>query len=147
MRRSLLMQLAWRQSLLRLAMLYAVAIALGWWSGQMAWVLLAATVAVAARSYWRLWRLLRTLDWRRQLRTVHGQGLWAALDTVVFRRQTETRARTRRLVGLLRAYRQAATAMPDGALIVDRRDGRLVWFNKSARRLLGLQYPHDLDRE
>jgi two-component system phosphate regulon sensor histidine kinase PhoR len=34
--------------------------------------------------------------------------------------------------------------MPDGALIVDRRDHRLVWFNKSARRLLGLSYPHGL---
>jgi two-component system phosphate regulon sensor histidine kinase PhoR len=50
------------------------------------------------------------------------------------------------LVGILRAYRQAATAMPDGALVLDRRDGRLVWFNKSARRLLGLQYPQSLDR-
>jgi two-component system phosphate regulon sensor histidine kinase PhoR len=146
MRRSLLLRLAWRQSLLRLALLYALAIAVGWWSGQMAWALLAATAAVAARSYWRLLRILRYLDWRQQLRTVHGQGLWSALDTLVYRRQTETRARTRRLVGLLRAYRQAATAMPDGALILSRRDDRLVWFNKSARRLLGLQYPQSLER-
>ena len=146
MRRSLLMRLAWRQSLLRLALLYALAIGLGWWSGQMAWVLLAATAMVAARGYWRLLRILRFLDWRQQLRTVHGQGLWAALDTLVHRRQTETRARTRRLVGILRAYRQAATAMPDGALVLDRRDGRVVWFNKSARRLLGLQYPQSLEQ-
>src|SRR6187549_4093110 len=117
MRRSLMMQLAWRQSLLRLLLLYALALAIGWWSGQMPWVLLAATAMVAARGYWRLLRILRFLDWRRQLRTVHGQGLWSALDTLVYRRQTETRARTRRLVGLLRAYRQAATAMPDGALV------------------------------
>ncbi len=34
--------------------------------------------------------------------------------------------------------------MPDGALIVDRRDNHLIWFNKSARRLLGLNYPHSL---
>jgi two-component system phosphate regulon sensor histidine kinase PhoR len=146
MRRSLLMRLAWRQSLLRLSMLYALAFAVGWWSGQLPWVLLAATAAVAARGYWRLLRILRFLDWRKQLHTVHGQGLWAALDTLVHRRQTETHARTRRLVGILRAYRQAATAMPDGALVLDRRDGRAVWFNKSARRLLGLQYPQDLDR-
>ena len=145
MRRSLLMRLAWRQSLLRLVLLYAFAVLVGWWSGQMAWVLLAATAAVAARGYWRLLRILRYLDWRQQLRTVHGQGLWAALDTLVYRRQTETRARTRRLVGILRAYRQAATAMPDGALVLDRRDHRVVWFNKSARRLLGLQYPQSLE--
>jgi two-component system phosphate regulon sensor histidine kinase PhoR len=141
------MRLAWRQSLLRLALLLAVALALGWWIGQMAWVLFAAATLVAARGYWRLLRILRFLDWRQQLRTVHGQGLWAALDTLVHRRQTETRARTRRLVGILRAYRQAATAMPDGALVLDRRDGRVVWFNKAARRLLGLHYPQGLERE
>jgi two-component system phosphate regulon sensor histidine kinase PhoR len=146
MRRSLLMRLAWRQSLLRLVLLYALAVAIGWWSGLMPWVLLVATALVAGRGYWRLLRILRYLDWRRQLRTVHGQGLWSALDTLVYRRQTETRARTRRLVGLLRAYRQAATAMPDGALILDRRNDNLIWFNKSARRLLGLHYPQSLER-
>jgi two-component system phosphate regulon sensor histidine kinase PhoR len=144
MRRSLLMRLAWRQSILRLAIAYALALAIGYWTGQMAWVLLIVTALVAARSYWRLFRILRFLDWRQQLRTVHGQGLWATLETLIYRRQTETRARTRRLVGLLRAYRQAATAMPDGALIIDRRDNHLIWFNKSARRLLGLNYPHSL---
>jgi len=145
-RRSLLMRLAWRQSLLRLVLLYALAIMIGWLTGWLPWVLLAVTAGVAARGYWRLLRILRFLDWRQQLRTVHGQGLWAALDTLVHRRQTETRARTRRLVGILRAYRQAATAMPDGALVLDRRDGRVVWFNKSAKRLLGLEYPQSLDR-
>jgi two-component system phosphate regulon sensor histidine kinase PhoR len=140
------MRLAWRQSLLRLALLYALAFAIGAWSGQLPWVLLAATAAVAARGYWRLLRILRFLDWRQQLRTVHGQGLWAALDTLVHRRQTETRARTRRLLGILRAYRQAASAMPDAALVLDRRDGKLAWFNRAARRLLGLQYPHSLER-
>jgi two-component system phosphate regulon sensor histidine kinase PhoR len=144
-RRSLLMRLAWRQSLLLLALYYAIAFAIGQFLGQPAWVLLAATALVAARGYWRLYRVLRFLDWRQQLRTVHGQGLWAALDTLIYRRQTETRARTRRLVRLLRAYRQAATAMPDGALVIDRRDLHLIWFNKSARRLLGLQYPQSLD--
>jgi two-component system phosphate regulon sensor histidine kinase PhoR len=146
MRRSLLMRLAWRQSLLRLTLLYALAFVVGWWSGYLPWVLLAATAGVAARGYWRLLRILRFLDWRQQLRTVHGQGLWAALDTLVHRRQTETHARASRLVGILRAYRQAATAMPDGALVLDRRDGRVVWFNKSARRLLGLQYPQSLEQ-
>ncbi len=144
MRRSLLMRLAWRQSSLRLLGVYVVAVGIGWWSGQMAWLLFATTALVAARGYWRLLRVLRFLDWRQQLRTVHGQGLWAALETLIHRRQNENRARSRRLVSLLRAYRQAATAMPDGALIIDRRDNHLIWFNKSARRLLGLNYPHSL---
>ena len=140
----MLLRLAWRQSLIRLLLFYAVAVALGWLVGQPVWALGLATAVVAARAYWRLYRVLRFLDWRKQLRTVDGQGLWAALETLIHRRQTENRTRTRRLVRLLRAYRQAATAMPDGALVIHRRDGRLVWFNKAARHLLGLRYPGSL---
>ncbi len=140
----MLLRLAWRQSLIRLLLFYAVAIGLGVLAGEPWWALGLATAVVAARAYWRLYRVLRFLDWRKQLRTVDGQGLWAALETLIHRRQTENRTRTRRLVRLLRAYRQAATAMPDGALVIHRRDGRLVWFNKAARHLLGLRYPASL---
>ena len=144
MRRSLLMRLAWRQSLLRLVLFYAVAIALGLLLHRTLEVLLVATALIAARSYWRLYRVSRFLDWRQQLHAVHGQGLWAALETLIYRRQTDNRARSRRLVRLLRAYRQAAATMPDGAIVVSRSENRLIWFNKSARRLLGLNYPHSL---
>ncbi len=144
MRRSLLLRLAWRQSVLRLLIFYVLAIALGLSLKQLPWVLFVATALVALRAYWRLYRVSRFLDWRQQLQTVHGQGLWAGLETLIYRRQTENRERTRRLVSLLRAYRQAATAMPDGALIVDRRTTQMIWFNKSARRLLGLNYPQSL---
>jgi two-component system phosphate regulon sensor histidine kinase PhoR len=141
---SMLLRLAWRQSLIRLLLFFAIALGVGLAVGEPWWALGIATAVLAARAYWRLYRVLRFLDWRKQLRTVDGQGLWAALETLIHRRQTENRTRSRRLVRLLRAYRQAATAMPDGALVINRRDGRLVWFNKTARHLLGLRYPQSL---
>ena len=145
MRRSLLMRLAWRQSLLRLLLFYTVAVILGLWFDRLLEILLLATALVAARGYWRLYRVSRFLDWRQQLHAVHGQGLWAALETLVYRRQTETRAHNRRLVQLLRAYRQAAATMPDGAVVISRSENRLIWFNKAAKRLLGLHYPQSLN--
>ncbi|WP_322618997.1 phosphate regulon sensor histidine kinase PhoR [Arenimonas daejeonensis] len=141
---SMLLRLAWRQSLIRLLLFYALAVGIGLALDELWWGLGIATALLAARAYWRLYRVLRFLDWRKQLRTVDGQGLWAALETLIHRRQTENRTRSRRLVRLLRAYRQAATAMPDGALVISRRDGRLVWFNKTARHLVGLRYPQSL---
>ncbi|WP_342774256.1 phosphate regulon sensor histidine kinase PhoR [Arenimonas terrae] len=141
---SMLLRLAWRQSLIRLLLFYALALGIGLVLDEPWWALGIATAVLAARAYWRLYRVLRFLDWRKQLRTVDGQGLWAALETLIHRRQTENRTRSRRLVRLLRAYRQAATAMPDGALVIHRRDGRLVWFNKTARHLVGLRYPQSL---
>lgn len=140
----MLLRLAWRQSLIRLLLFFALALGIGLAFGQRWWALGIATTLLAVRAYWRLYRVLRFLDWRKQLRTVDGQGLWAALETLIHRRQTENRTRSRRLVRLLRAYRQAATAMPDGALVIHRRDGRLVWFNKTARQLVGLRYPQSL---
>ena len=140
----MLLRLAWRQSLIRLLLFYALALGIGLALDEPWWALGIATAVLAARAYWRLYRVLRFLDWRKQLRTVDGQGLWAALETLIHRRQTENRSRSRRLVRLLRAYRQAATAMPDGALVIHRRDGRLVWFNKTARHLVGLKYPQSL---
>ena len=140
----MLLRLAWRQSLIRLLLFFALALGIGLALGQPWWALGIAMTLLAVRAYWRLYRVLRFLDWRKQLRTVDGQGLWAALETLIHRRQTENRTRSRRLVRLLRAYRQAATAMPDGALVINRRDGRLVWFNKTARHLVGLRYPQSL---
>ena len=142
---SMLLRLGWRQSAIRLALYFGAVVAIGLLVGEPAWALGLGCALLAARAYWRLYRVSRFLDWRRQLRSVDGQGLWAALETLIHRRQTENRRRTRRLLELLRAYRHAATAMPDGALVVQRRGGRLVWFNKRARHMLGLRYPQSLD--
>ena len=35
--------------------------------------------------------------------------------------------------------------MPDGALVLNRRTGDMVWFNKTARQMLGLRYPQSLE--
>jgi two-component system phosphate regulon sensor histidine kinase PhoR len=50
--------------------------------------------------------------------------------------------RTRRLAGQLRALRNAAAALPDALVLLDR-DGRARWFNEAALRLLGLRRPQD----
>src|SRR4029078_4051075 len=90
-------------------------------------------------------RVLARLERRRRLPPNTGGGLWNALESALYRRQAHGRARTRRLLRLLRGYRQAASAVQDGALIVERTSSRIVWFNKAARRLLGLHYPRSLD--
>jgi two-component system phosphate regulon sensor histidine kinase PhoR len=89
--------------------------------------------------------VLARLERRRKAPPNSGQGAWNALESALYRRQYQERARSRRLLRLLRGYRQAATAMHDGALIVQRTSSRIVWFNKAARRLLGLHYPRSLD--
>ncbi|HWU71776.1 MAG TPA: phosphate regulon sensor histidine kinase PhoR, partial [Pseudoxanthomonas sp.] len=48
------------------------------------------------------------------------------------------------LLGILRAYRAAAAALPDAVVVVERNSQRALWFNKAATQLLGLRYPDDL---
>ena len=107
---------------------------------------LAAGIALAW-SYWRLHRVLVRLERRRKIAPNPGQGTWNALEGALHRRQRQDRARARRLLRLLRGYRQAATAMHDGALIVQRTTRRITWFNKAACRMLGLHYPRSLDTD
>ncbi len=49
------------------------------------------------------------------------------------------------LVGLVRAFRDAAAALPDALVAIDE-ERRIRWFNTAAGRLLGLAYPDHLGR-
>ncbi len=49
------------------------------------------------------------------------------------------------LFGLLRAFRDAAAALPDALVAIDETQ-RILWFNAAAGRAFGLAYPGDLGR-
>lgn len=129
---------AWRQSVARLLVLLALAAVLGLLLGEV-WLLLALTAfGILGWHYGRLHRLLAQLYRRRRLREIDGRGLWDDLEMLLHRRQNEGRARVRRLLGLVRGYRHAASLMPDAVLLVRREDGQIEWCNRQARRLLAL---------
>ncbi len=143
-----LLRVAWRQSLLRLLSIFLLGGLLGAVFGQI-WAALALTgLAVLIWHYWRLHLLIHRLDRRLPLAAPsHNQGLLDGLETILHARQSEKHTRTRRLLSLLRGYRKAASALPDGALILDRREGRILWFNKAARKRLGLRYKQSIGHE
>ena len=89
-------------------------------------------------------KVLLRLTARQRLEPAQGRGVWNELDRLLFRGQAEMRTRKRRLLDMLRAYRAAAAALPDGVVVVERNSQRVQWFNKAASSLLGLQYPADI---
>ena len=135
---------AWHRTLLVLAALLAGATVLGLAVGQAGWVLAATALGVLAWHYWRLRRVLLGLTARRRWEPARGSGAWNELDHLLHRSQTEMRARKRRLLDMLRAYRAAAAALPDAVVVVDRNTQRAIWFNRAATGLLGLRHPQDL---
>jgi two-component system, OmpR family, phosphate regulon sensor histidine kinase PhoR len=134
----------WRRSLVHLALWLLACATLGLAVGAF-WPTLALALAVALGwNALRLHRLLRQLTGRRRFLPPEGWGVYAEIDARLYQRQAEGRQRKRRLRALLRAFRQAAAALPDGVLVVRSGDLDLEWFNPAATDLLGLRYPHDV---
>lgn len=141
MGKATLTALAWHQSwilwsLLYLLALYAGYLQFGWLGVLWAWALL-ATLQVL-RAYRKLARLLNDLESRALKHEPNAQGVWGALETLIIRRNRENRQRISRLAQMLRGYRLAAGAMPEGALVVNRRTLFVVWSNKVAKKMLGI---------
>lgn len=131
---------SWFKTLGQLVAVLAAATLLGGLLGQVWPVLTVAALGVVAWHYWRLRKVLLRLTARQRIPPVQGVGVWNELDRLLYRSQSEMRARKRRLLDLLRAYRAAADALPDAVVVVDRNTQRVLWFNKAATTLLGLQH-------
>jgi two-component system phosphate regulon sensor histidine kinase PhoR len=136
---------SWKRAIAQLLALYLAALAIGWAIGRLWLPLALVSMGVVAWHYWRLWRLLKRLAGGRRLQPAQGNSVWSEMEGLLHQRQDDMRNRKRRLLDMLRAYRAAATSLPDAVVIIDRNSQRVVWFNEAATRLLGLQYPRDND--
>lgn len=146
MNKASLTALAWHQFWVLWALIYLMALIPAYvifqWQGVLwAWAIVSTFHVI--RAYFKLGRLLKLLDSRSTNFNNDGQGLWSALQTLIYKRNQEHRKRINRLANMLRGYRVAANAMPEGALVVNRHNGYIVWSNKTARKLLGLQTGKD----
>jgi len=107
-------------------------------------VLLAAALLVIIWQYWRVNHLLMRTRANETFNNTVSKDVYQQLENQLAHRELSARQRARRLLSLLRAYRQAGAALNDGALIVQRGSSQIVWFNKAAKRFLGLSYPRSL---
>ena len=134
---------AWRNGIWRLALAVAVAIAVGWWLHAIAACVLVVAVVALLLGALRMRALGRWLESGRRQPDATGSGLWAEMQYLVARRRQAAFSEKRHLVRLLRAFRDAAAALPDAVVALDD-DHRIQWFHAAARNLLGLKYPQDV---
>jgi two-component system, OmpR family, phosphate regulon sensor histidine kinase PhoR len=134
---------AWRNGLWRLALASVVALAIGWWLHAIAACLLVVAIVWLALGAYRLRGFGRWLESGRRPPDASGSGLWAEIEYLISNRRHASFEEKRNLVGLLRAFRDAAAALPDAVIALDG-DHRIQWFNAAARHLLGLKYPEDV---
>ena len=142
MRLDFLQSHAWQVSLGRFVILLATAFLVGLpWDAQL-YTLLAAALGYCVWSLVTLYQVQSWLRSRKRRGPLEDRGVWSDISTYVHSRLSSERSRKRRLVGLLRAFREGAAALPDGVVVLTR--GRSVlWFNEAAGQLLGLSSPRD----
>ena len=134
---------AWRSTLRRGGAFFAAAVLLGFVLHALVACLLAASLATLAWGIVRLARFSRLAAGRAWMPRPTGSGIWDELQNIARTRQRRRADRSRRMVRQLRAFREAAAALPDAVVALDR-EWRIEWFNETTGPLLGLQYPRDI---
>jgi two-component system phosphate regulon sensor histidine kinase PhoR len=110
-----------------------------------AWVWPLVPLPYFLRHLYHLTRLARLIRRRQRLSAPFPRGLWGELYAAVARYQQRGRKGRKRQVRFSRRFRQAADAVPDGLVILDKLQ-RIEWANPAAAALLDVHWPRDEGR-
>ena len=108
------------QTLRRILLFFIVSGLIGWISGFLLPALLVAALLVIIWQYWRVNHLLIRTRANETFNNTVSKDVYQQLENQLAHRELSARQRARRLLSLLRAYRQAGSALNDGALIIQR---------------------------
>ncbi len=129
-----------KTELIRLAAILLVAALAGGWSQQMPLMLL---LGLGGFLGWHFLQLLKRYRWLKAGRAFPAGDsgtLWGYIDEQIRMLQIKSRKRKRRLNRYFSRFREAATALPDATVILERQ-GNITWCNPASQRLLGLEWP------
>ena len=134
---------AWSFALARLLALMVVALAGGLVFGRpLVWVIAALATYLCVQLV-NLYRLDRWLRLRNFIDPPDLGGAWAEVVAQVVRLHRRKRFHKQRLIQLFRELRRSTAAMPDGVIVLNA-NREILWFNRTAGRLLDLRRKADL---
>src|SRR5579859_8084012 len=110
----------------------------------MAWAGLAAGLAIYLAI--QISALARVLGWLHRDEPEAAPefvGPWSDLVAMILRLYRRKQYHKQRLLRLLRELRRSTTAMPDGVVVLNPQ-AEILWFNRTAARLLGLRGKGDI---
>ena len=132
----------WLSLTVRLALALAIGLLLGLIVGA-PWAAVAAVLAIGLAL--QLLHLLRLLRWLQADQTGLAPelpGPWGYLVAMILRLYRRKQFHKQRLLRLLRELRRSTAAMPDGVVVLNPQ-AEILWFNRTAGRLLGFRGKSD----
>jgi two-component system phosphate regulon sensor histidine kinase PhoR len=128
----------WLSLTVRLSLALALGLVVGVLFGA-PWAALAAVLAVfLALQLLQLLRLLRWLQADQTELAPELPGPWGQLVSMIVRLYRRKQFHKQRLLRLLRELRRSTAAMPDGVVVLNPQ-AEILWFNRTAARLLGFR--------
>lgn len=110
------------------------------------WVWPLLLLPYALRHLVYLWVLSRLVHRQHRLVPPFPRGLWGDIYRSIARYQQRNRKRRKRSIRFSRRFREAADAVPDALVILDKQH-RIDWVNPAATRLLDIHWPRDAGRD
>ncbi|MCO7226754.1 phosphate regulon sensor histidine kinase PhoR [Pleionea sp. CnH1-48] len=95
---------------------------------------------------WHLRQINRLRVWLTESRNLYPPesiGIWSDIFHNIYLLQKRNRKGRRRLTNILSQFRASTAALPDGAVVLGA-SGDIVWFNRSAEKLFGLNPKQDI---
>ena len=135
----------WRREFLVVLGLLVLASVVGFSSGYPSLVFCIALSVLLLRHYSALYRAHRWLRDGVGNAPPRGIGVWSEIFDVVQRLYQSSRKRKRKLSRLLKGFKEAMSALPDGAIVLDK-ELKTQWWNPEAERLFGLENPESSER-
>ena len=80
---------------------------------------------------------------RKETDLPEAQGFWGEIFHEIYLMEKQNRSNRARLTNMLTRFQDAADALPDGMVILNKRN-RIEWANPSACRMLGIVSPKDI---
>jgi two-component system phosphate regulon sensor histidine kinase PhoR len=115
----------------------------GWWAGSVAWALVAALALYIVHTLFKVWQLDRAITTGVRAPELMTVGVWPELHSRIYKIRQKSRARKQRHLRLVREVRESTGAISDAGVILNAAH-EILWFNKAANGLLGLDTERDI---
>lgn len=108
----------------------------------LAWVWPLVLLPYLGRHLFYLWRLSTLIRRHHRLAPPFPTGLWGEIYRSIAQYQQRGRKRRKRQIRFTRRFREAANAVPDALVILDKQQ-QIEWANPAAAQLMNIHWPRD----